>query len=238
MWFIKIILVMSMLALSVQSNAQHSKESLRNMLEQGFANKLKSGNAAIYFHGVAKLKNPKDIFSIPVQKMDKGNYYLVDGNKLEMRMPGVKSISDGKTIVVVDEVSKMMYVDVVHKRVKGKDGKAPDVKAMFAQNFGKGELSYEKEETINGRKCHKIKYNFNKDNRHVYYWVDAQVNDLILMAESNRDMYQVYWFDRITNVPKKHKFKVNLPEEEMTAYHGYEVIDQRKANSKNNLGQQ
>lgn len=193
---------------------------------------------AIYFEGITySVERPLDIFTLPVYQVYRGGFAIMDNGRYEVQLGAMKSLCDGRIVVVVDEVSKMMVVDSVRNYSSGNDtsGSAADLLRMLDEKFTEAELVYESTEIVNGKSCHRLKGVYPKDaGIYVYYWIEEKTNKLLLMAEHQENGYfDVYWFREIVKAPKGHKFDVHLPDKYIENFHGYEVADFRYANDGN-----
>ena len=222
-----------------QLQAQAVNDSLAyRLLDNAFGKDIESGNASIYFESIAYgIKDPKAIFTLPVYEIIKGGFLCVEGKKYEMQLGIVKALSDGKLMVMVDESSKMMYVDSVRSSISmpGLDStlEMPDMNKLMDEMIGgEGALSYVGIENIIGKRCHKIKASISDaEHTHVYYWVEEISKKIYLMAEWQNNAYNVYLFRSVGKAPKAHEYAIYLPEKEIENYHGYTVIDNRYVSS-------
>ncbi|KAA9324910.1 hypothetical protein [Adhaeribacter soli] len=187
-------------------------------------------NTAIYFEGIAfGIAKPEAIFKMPAYKVYRGGHLFNLGKKFEIKLGIMKALCDGKIMVIVDEKSKSMVIDSLRDEVPGFAGQKPDLQKLIDDNFGTGEIKYAGTETINGKKCHKIKAIMTEDkiSTHVFYWVEIKSNKLLLMAEWQNNAYDVYWIKSIGQVPKGHVFDVKIPKRELEDFYGYQVFDLR-----------
>lgn len=188
------------------------------------------GSMAIYFEGIAlSASHPRDIFTMSAFKVYRGGFFISEGKKFEMQLGVLKALSDGKLMVIIDEVSKTMVVDSVReKMLEGVEEEMPDIEKLLDENFGNMELKYSGKETVNGKVCHKIKGELKEDpSKHVYYYVEEATNRLLLIGEWQGEAYDVYWIRKIGKAPGNHQYQVNLPSRELTSFYGYEVVDMR-----------
>ena len=229
--WVGIVLIIGYLLITPITEAQNSDEKAIQLMDKAIGKAIESNNIAISFEGIAYgLKDPKSIFVLPMYEVKRGGFLFIDGEKMEMQLGAMKSLSDGKLVVVVDEVSKTIFVDSVRNHPLIKTDAPIDIAQLFKENFGEGNMSYEGEETINGRKCYKIKSSFDyKEKNHVYYWIEKNSEKLYLMAEWQNNAYDVYWLKSIDSAPQAHEYAINLPKKELEQYYGYNVIDQRFA---------
>lgn len=212
------------------AQSQTSDQKAFQLLDKAMG-QLQQDNAGIVFEGIAYgLKDPKSIFKMPATTFVKGGYLYARGDKYEMYLGAIKGLCDGKLLVLVDEISKTMYVDSVrHKNVP--DSLAADVNNLLNETLGKGTLSYQGTEALNGKSYHKIKSEITgTEVSHVYYWVDAQNGQLLLMAEHQNNAYDAYWFKSIGKAPENYEYSINIPKKEIENYYGYSVIDNRFMN--------
>jgi len=217
------------------ANAKGDDSLAYRLLDKAFGKDIESGNAGIYFESIAYgLKDPKGIFTLPIYQVIKGGFLCMEGKKYEMQLGIVKALSDGKLMVMIDEESKMMYVDSVRASVPGSDStEMPDMhKLMDEMIGGEGALSYAGIENINGKRCHKIKATVSDAaHTHVYYWIEESSKKIYLMAEWQNNAYNVYQFRSVGKAPKEHEYAIYLPEKEIDKYYGYTVIDNRYVSS-------
>lgn len=199
------------------------------LLDKAIGRAIESSDVAIVFEAIGYgLKKPLNIFTFPSNQVIHGGFLFIEGNKSEMQLGPVKSISDGNLLVVVDDVSKTMFIDSVRVIPLIDNKEKPNIEKSFIETFGEGILSYEGEEKINGKDYHKIKSSFNnEENGHSYYWLDKQTEQIYLMADWQNNAYDVYWFRSVGNSLKGHDYSINLPEKELETYYGYNVIDHR-----------
>lgn len=212
-----------------KAQAKQDDSLAYRLLDNAFGKDIESGNAGIWFESIAYgIKDPKGIFSLPVYQVIKGGFLFMDGKKYEMQLGIVKALSDGKIMVMVDESSKMMYVDSVRTSMAMGDS-MPDVNKLMEEIIGgEGTLGYAGMETVNGKRCHKIKASVtDAEHTHVYYWVEEGTGKIYLMAEWQNGAYNVYLFRSVGKAPKGHEYTIYLPEKEIDTYHGYTVIDNR-----------
>jgi hypothetical protein len=217
------------LAANVSAGQDKVDQKAFQLMDKALGNALESGNAALYFEGIAYgLKDPLSIFSLPVYQVVRGGYLFIHGKKHEMHLGSIKSLSDGKLVVVVDEISKTMFIDSVRNASQRYFEEKPDLSGLFSQ-LGDADLVYRGTQKVNGRDCHRITSTFDKVQAEVTYYIDQNTGQLYLMAEKQEGSYNVYWFNRISKVSPGHVFSVNLPKGtgELDKLYGYEVIDHR-----------
>lgn len=199
------------------------------LLDAAIGKAMETGNVSISFEGIAfGQAQPQSIFKLPVYQVVRGGYLYIDGDKFEMQLGGMKNLSDGKTVVVVDEISKTMYVDSVRPSALLDTLGKPDINKLLDETIGDGKLTYLGEEMLNGKKCHKVRNDVTgTDSKHVLYWINSQTGKLYLMAEWQNNAYDVYWFGNVGKAPKGHDYSVHLPNKELENFYGYMVIDNR-----------
>ena len=145
-----------------------------------------------------------------------------------MQLGTIKTLSDSKLMVVIDEISKTMYVDSIRNV---SDSLAPEFEMLMNETFAQGSISYERVEVINGKECHKIQSALMDKNKNqnlsVIYWIEKYSGKLYLMAERQNNSYNVYWFRAIGKAPHYHEYSIYLPKKEIDNFYGYIVIDNR-----------
>jgi hypothetical protein len=200
-----------------------------NILDKALGKWFEKQSAAFYFEGIAYgVDKPSEIFSLPVYEVMRGGFWIFDGDKFEMQLGQVKGLSDGKLMVMIDEMGGTMYVDSVRHNTPVAKANSKDIEKLLDETFGDGVMTYEGKEPVNGKLCHKIKTVIkDEQNTHVIYWVNAQTMQILLMAEWQNGAYDVYWFKEITSVPANYNFSVHLPANEIKDFHGYQVFDMR-----------
>lgn len=199
------------------------------IMEKAMAPLENEKGSAIYFEGLAYgVKEPSAIFTLPAYQVFRGGFLFQEGKKFEMQLGMMKGLSDGKTMVMVDEISKVMYVDSVRRESPIK-GERPDIAELLKKHIGESSLKYSGKEKVKGIECHKIEALSKAEERTIpiIYWVDVKNNQLVLMADKQNDLYNVYWIKSMGLPPKGHDYSVKLPAKELEKFHGYEVIDQR-----------
>jgi hypothetical protein len=213
---------------SAQTNAGIQQEAM-DLLDKAFAPVNNSETYGITFETIAyELKNPVDIFSLPGYKVHKGGYLYVSKNKYELKLPHVKAISNGVLSLMTDELNKVLYIDSVKSMNEIQEGREQDVKDLFNKNFRDQKLSIEKEETVSGEKCHRIKSTMlvNGVSAEMIWWV-SKSGKLIMYAEKSGSGYTVFLIKNIGKVPAGHKFDFYFPREEKQELLGYKVFDFR-----------
>ena len=212
----------------LQSNSSAEPDPIQ-LLDKAIGKAVENKNIMILFKGIAfGLKDPKSIFNLPANKITKGGYMYLDDNKYELQLGNLKTLSDGKLVVVVDEISQTMFLDSIRSKPLINSQEKHDVNKLMTEIFGEGTFIYKGEEVINKKTYYKIQSSFNnKEKSHVYYWIDKGTEKLFLMAEWQNNAYDVYWFNSIEKAPKKYNYNVNLPDKELEKYYGYNVIDYR-----------
>ena len=227
------ILIASLL-MFVAFNAQAQVDSLAfSILDKAIGFVYTEGSGAIYYETIAQnVEDPMDIFELPLYKVDKGGHWFMDGNKFEINTAGTKALCDGKLLSIIDQETQTMYVDSIREEplVKLEDQETPSYEEMLDQEFGEGYMEYLGEEEVKGIMCHKIEANLEKlENESVLYWVSKDGNNLVLMAEKAEETYTVYEIKEVKEVPENYNYKLVLPNEEMTDFYGFQVIDMRFA---------
>lgn len=230
--FMNIKLTITAFLLTAAAALHAADDSLAyRLLDNAFGKTVMSGNAGIWFESIAYgVKEPKDIFSLPVYQVVKGGFLFMDGNKYEMQLGAMKALSDGKLMVVVDEQSKTMYVDSVSRAGFSPDSAdALQVKKMFdGMTGGEAKFDYAGIEILNGKRYHKIKaVADDADKTQVHYWIEEASGKMYMMAEQQNAAYNVYVFRSVGKAPKAHEYVVHLPQKEIDTYYGYTVIDNR-----------
>lgn len=229
-------MVLFLVVTNVDSFAQTkaaTNEKALQILDKAIGDVFSSENIGIYFEGIAfGIKKPEDIFTIPVYKVFRGGFLFVNKEKYQLELGLMKSISNGKLMVVIDEQSKTMVIDSV-RNTAGNDTigelDSKELADLISEDFKEATLTYEGVVTINNHKCHKIKSIVTKKagSTDVLYWVDTVTGQLFLMAENQNNAYNVYWFNRVGKAPENFKYDIFLPEKTLTTFHGYKVIDNR-----------
>ena len=134
-------------------------------------------------------------------------------------------------MVLIDEESKLMYIDSLQRENLIEDEELPDVDQLLDQHFGAGKTEYVGEETVHGARHLKIRSELEKvNNSYTLYWVNAKTGKLSLMAEFMDGSYTVYQVKTTGKSPKDYDFTINIPNNEISDFYGYEVIDMRFAN--------
>lgn len=222
------VLLLGLLTNAIAQNDTQKKAI--DMLDNVVGKYLEKKSMSMKFEGIAYgIKDPKSIFTLPPYKIYRGGYVYLDNEQFEMQLGSIKSVCDGEVMVIVDEVSKMMYIDST-KAIRGvrdkMQEKTPDVGKLLLDQLGDGDIEYIGTEIINGKRCNKLRSTFT-NGIHTLYWIDITRNQLYLMAEFQNGMYDVYWFSQIAGAPKNYEYKVNISDKPMTKFYGYEVIDNR-----------
>jgi hypothetical protein len=227
-----------LLALCFKTQAQQVKdandEKAVQLLDKAIGDVFFTDNYAVYFEGIAfGVKNPEDIFTLPVYEVYRGGHLFVDKDNYELQGGFMKSLCDGKLMVVVEEQSKTMFIDSVDTDMADDSINdpydTPEFNEVMKDYFTEGTLKYEGIVTINKHKCHKIRSDIknNKGGTHVLYWVDVKTGMLYLMADYQDNGYCVYWIDKVGKAPAKNSYTIYLPAKLLTDFHGYTVIDNR-----------
>jgi hypothetical protein len=201
------------------------------ILDKAIGEPFASENMAIYFESLAfDVEKPESIFTLPVYQVYKGGFVMLNKDKYQVELGLMKSMSDGKLMVIVEEKSKTMIVDSVRKGTKEEEQEEMD--AFLKDDFLDGTLDYLGTVMINDHSCHKIKSTLknSKEDMHVLYWVDVQSGQLYLMAEHIHNAYNVYWVSKVSKTPENHTYDIYLPKKGVTSFHGYKVIDRRFSN--------
>jgi hypothetical protein len=205
------------------------KEKSYAILDKAFGPIGDVENYAIYFEGIARnLKNPLEIFSLPVYKIYRTGHIYIMGKKFEIEMGEIKALSDGKLMVVINEDMRSLVIDSLRENYSDEKTDLADVKELFGDYNSEDILTYMGTEVVNKKECHKIKA-APKDNSsmYVYYWVEVSSGKLLLMAEYMENSYDVYWIRKIGKSPEGYPFFVNVPKTEVKKLYGYEVFDMR-----------
>lgn len=229
----KNILMTAILLLSICSAAKAQVDSLAlSILDKAIGFVYTKGAGAIYYETVAQnVADPMDIFSLPLYKVDKGGHWFLDGNKFEIKTAGTKALCDGKQLSIIDEETQIMYVDSVREEplIKPEDDML-SYDEMLDEQFGDGQMAYLGEEEVKGIPCHKIQANMEKmAEDYILYWISKKDHQLKLMAEKTDDLYTVYEIKKVGEAPKNYNYTLVLPKEEMTEFHGFQVVDMRFA---------
>ena len=183
--------------LPAQTGAAGSSKKAEDILDKAIGDVFFTENFSVHFEALCTgLKKPEEIFKMPVYSVYRGGYVFVDGDKFEMNTGMIKTMSDGKLMIAVEERSKTMFIDSVKK-----DNKDCDLDSLGLIEFDnstkeffiEGKLNYQGEELINSRKCHKIRSDIKNTmgETHVIYWVDVKTGKLYLMAEHQKEGYTV-----------------------------------------------
>jgi hypothetical protein len=193
--------------------------------------KLGTPSFAIHFEGVSYgLRDPLDIFGQPSYKVFRGGYLYCDQQKSEMNLAGMKSLCDGKVIVLIDEVNKLVMIDSVNVNA---NADATQVEAMMQKmvpQYTKGAtISYKGTQKVKGRLCHVLSATLNAatEPQASLYYLTVKESELVLMAEKREALYDVYWIGGIGKAPAKHNYTIHLPKRELRTWYGYEVTDLR-----------
>lgn len=227
------LLIVGLITLITEDTFGQIEDRAVKILDEAIGFIVDGGSGAIYYESVAtNLQDPLSIFNIPLYKIEKGGYWLFDGDKFEMQAAGMKALSDGKLLSLIDESSKIMYIDSVRKgALLSTDQEVPTFEGLLDNEFGAGNATFIGEEDVNGRSCYKIKAYMEKmASNYILYWVDVKRKQLVLMAEYSGESFTVYEVKKVTTAPKNHNYTMVLPKEEMTEYYGYQVIDMRYSN--------
>ncbi|MGZ4118445.1 MAG: hypothetical protein ACXVPY_13230, partial [Bacteroidia bacterium] len=205
------------------------------ILDKAIGDVFSSENVGVYFEGIAfGLKKPEDIFTIPVFKLFRGGFVFINKDKYQVELGTMKTISDGKLMVVVDEQSKTMLLDSVNKNTP-KEISSQQLEALVKDDFKSATLTYEGIETINNHQCHKIKsiVKNGTSSSDVIYWVDTTTGQLYLMGENQNGEYNVYWLSKVGKAPENFNYSIHLPKNKLSTYHGYSVVDNRYSSEEN-----
>jgi hypothetical protein len=209
---------------------QTSKDAF-DILDKAIGFMAETDQVGIYFEGIAyDVKNPSDFFRLPAYKMYRGGYWFIDQTKFEFQLGNLKGISDGKIFTVINQDDKLMYIDSIRAAQPGADGKIPDITTYLDKDLEDATFSYAGTEMVNKQLCHKIRSDVKGEvNTHIFYWVTVKTNKLYLMAEHQGDGYTIYWFNKIGPAPKNYNYAIHLPNRELNALFGLQVIDMRFA---------
>lgn len=245
-YYIKILLSLLLLK-GMAVRAQSSDEDLAFELITDAMQQLtkKEEGMGMYFESIAyDLEDPKLIFSLPKGQAYKEGHYLIDGNKFEIKLGIMNAICDGQVMVITDEQLAQMYIDSFRTKIPGKEQlqamgyevpatPAPDMTTIFTENYGEVDIQYLGTETLQGKRCHKIKkYNVEKpEELHFIYWITYDTHELLLLASKEHQAYSTYWIKEITKAPEKYNYTIQLPQQELQTYYGYEVMDARFINN-------
>lgn len=227
---IVVVAFLSLIGGTAQLKAQVAVDSTAfKILDKALGPIMDDDGASIYFEGIAyELKNPTDIFTLPVYKVFRGGYWIMSGNKFEMRMGDLKGLSDGQIMVLVQEQEGLMYVDSVRNGPLLKGEEMPDIGEVLQSQISDAGYTYLGVETLEGVRCHKIRADISaEDKTHVIYWVAVDTEKLFLMAEWSNESYTTYWVKSIGKAPKNYSFDIHLPVETIESYMGFQVIDMR-----------
>jgi hypothetical protein len=215
-------------AMTIFGQNNNDTEKAEKLLHEAITDVFSSNNVGIYFDAIAyNVQKPEEIFTLPAYKVYKGGFLFVDQKKFQMELGLMKSISDGKLTILIDEQSKTMIVDSVRKQeFQGDD---PTITELINDNFKSNTLKYEGETVINNQKCYKIRsvIKGDKDMTEVTYWIRTSNKQLYMMSETKGVKCNVYLFNRVGKAPSGFKYDVYLPQRPLTDYHGYSVIDNR-----------
>jgi hypothetical protein len=200
------------------------------LLDKAIGSLFTSSNVGMYFEAIAfGIKTPESIFTLPVYKVFKGGFLFVNDDKFQIELGLMKSISDGKVTVIVNEQTKMMIVDSVRANNDSADINSQELESLLNDDFKDAVLTYVDVVTINNHKCHKITSNVKKNSSaaDVIYWIDTTTGQLYLMAEKDNEAYNVYWLNKMGKAPANQSYTIYLPSKTLTTYHGYKVVDNR-----------
>jgi hypothetical protein len=226
------VIILFFAALSVMSYAQEvspEKQKALDLLNNAFGGLGESESYAVYFEGIAYgISDPKDIFSLPADKVFRGGHVFNYGKKYEMSTGDMKVLCDGKLVVIANEIERSMMIDSL-RDIKEEDMKTNfDLNKMLGVNFEELDISYEGKGTLNKKECHKIKtFIPGQPEYTTYYWIDAATERIYLMAEKNGNNYDAYWVSRIGKSPAKYSYDIHIPAKQITQLYGYEVFDLR-----------
>ncbi len=212
-----------------QTNFKDKAEKAQYYMEHSLQKFSGKSKYAIVFESVAyQLKNPTDIFRLPQYQLFKGGYVYMDGERYEYNIGTIKTLSDAKLIVYIDEINKQMLIDSVRNKGISEEQKQKNFVDFFEKDNGEFTYEYQKIDTLAGKAYHKIKcvMTKNKDVQ-LFYWIDVKTENMYMYAEGNLGVYDVYVIQKITTPPASHKYSIYLPNKELTSWHGYEVVDNR-----------
>jgi len=227
---LSIVLGFTQTALAQQATVS-ADDKAYTILDKAIGETFTSQNIGIYFESIAfGIDKPESIFTLPVYKVFRGGFVLIDKDKYQVELGLMKSMSDGKLMVVVEEESKTMIIDSVRKGTKEEEQEEMD--AFLKDDFLDGVLEYQGTVMVNNRSCHKIKSTLKnaKEDMHVIYWVDVKSGELYLMAEHMHNTNNVYWVSKVGKAPENQKYDIYVPKKGITNFHGYKVIDRRFTN--------
>ena len=207
------------------------QKEMQAILDKAYG-QLKSGNVGFYFEGLAfNVKKPLDIFTLPSYKVYRGGYYYTNGNKFEMNLGRMKAISNGKVMLMIDEVQHEIIIDSIRVALTDKDAEVNDALLQQALGFtwkGDPQLEYAGKEKVKGHTCHVLRTKWdNSLKMSSVYYIDQHSNKMVLMADKHADGYDVYWIKKIDKAPAKHDYSVFIPNKEVNKLYGYQVTDMR-----------
>ena len=218
-------------ALMAQQPGISADDKAYKILDKAIGDLFVSQNTAIYFESIAfGIDKPESIFTLPVYKVYRGGFVMIDKNKYQVELGLMKSMSDGKLMVVVEEQSKTMIIDSVRNGTKEEEEE--ELNAFLKDDFLDGTLEYQGTVMLNNHSCHKIKSTLKnaKEDMHVIYWVDVKSGELYLMSEHIHNTNNVYWVSKVGKTPTNQKYDIYVPKKGITNFHGYKVIDRRFTN--------
>jgi hypothetical protein len=227
-------LALLLLLLTVPAaRAQQKDEKAFRILDAAIGLQEEQLDLSIRFEAIAYgIANPLEVFSLPADALHKGGYFYMKGAQYEIELGLIKALCDGQLSVLVNEQDRLMIVDSVRSNMPALEGEAqqPDLGELLKENLYNGALSYEGQEEVNNHRCHKIKAHFpDAPDTYVLYWVREKDHTLLLMAERQQGSFDVYQVNKVGKSPKNHQYTIHLPAEEISDFHGYEVVDFRFA---------
>ncbi len=211
------------------ASAQSATVDAEGILDKALDQLLKPAHA-IYFEGVAdQLKNPLDIFTLPVYQIHRGGYLFTEDDKFEFSIGTMKGLCNGLVYTIINESTKQMILDSLV--TKDFDGNPLTDEGMIKglENIASiKSIQYLGEESVNKKLCYKIKAIADKENVYSLYYIDKKSNRLILFSDYDEETnFTSYWIKSITDAPKNHDYTLRLPSKETDKLFGYEAYDMR-----------
>ena len=213
-----------------QVKAKPSQEEMALWLEKALK-KIESGSFSIKFDAIAKrVKDPLDIFKLPAYKVFRGGYYYCDNDKMELNMGGIKALSDGKLMVMIDEIEHQFIIDSATTKGVSENVPLEDIIKTMGPGFSDDlKMEYKGVQKVKGKDCHVISatMKITESSQSSLYYLTVKSGEIILMAEFSENLYDVYWIASIGDAPLKYSYNIYLPKKEVKSFHGYEVVDLR-----------
>jgi hypothetical protein len=193
---------------------------------------LKQKNYSIKFEAIVYgAQAPLDIFKLPAYKVLKGGYFFVNDKKYEFKLGKLQGVCDGKISVVVYLDEQIMYVDSVRsdniiEAESAQQNIEIDLSKIIDIDLKNQQMKYLGKESVNGKSCHKIKVSIS-DQMYTIYYIHDKTGELLLFADFQNGLYDVFQINKITTVPANYNYTVKMPKEKLTTFHGFRVFDYR-----------